>query len=285
MAEPEGFRGGPQPGRPYSGRAQTWRPRVPPSATTAARPSWPEAITRRADRAAQRLSAWLAVEVGPGRLVPWLAIAFGCGIVGYFSIDQEPALWAAVILFASAIGMSVSLRHRPLGFPIALELAAVAAGFATATLKRAVIAHAVLSRPVWNVEIAGFVEMREARERSDRITVLIERMAGSRLEEKLDRIRVSLRKGTAPAVGSFVEFKRAFRLRWSRCDPAAITRSRYVFQATGASGFVLGRIRIAPSPRPPSLSLRYAMLMDGMRGIDQRIRAVCPEIAERLRQP
>ena len=278
MAEPEGFRGGPQPGRPYSGRAQTWRPRVPPSATTAARPSWPEAITHRADRAAQRLSAWLAVEVGPGRLVPWLAIAFGCGIVGYFSIDQEPALWAAVILFASAIGMSVSLRHRPLGFPIALGLAAVTAGFATATLKRAVIAHAVLSRPVWNVEIAGFVEMREARERSDRITVLIERMAGSRLEEKLDRIRVSLRKGTAPAVGSFVEFKARLSPPLEPLRPGGYDFARDMyFQRIGASGFVLGRIRIAPSPRPPSLSLRYAMLMDGMREkIDQRIRAVLP---------
>ena len=39
-----------------------------------------------------------------------------------------------------------------------IGLAALVAGFATATIKRAVIAHPVLLRPAWNVELAGFVE-------------------------------------------------------------------------------------------------------------------------------
>jgi competence protein ComEC len=32
-------------------------------------------------------------------------------------------------------------------------------------------------------------------------------MSGPRLSEHLERVRVSVRKGTAPAVGSFIEFK------------------------------------------------------------------------------
>ena len=84
--------------------------------------------------------------------------------------------------------------------------AALAAGFATATGKRALIAHPVLAVPAWNVEIGGFVEAREERERSDRIVVRVERISGPRLNEQLERVRVSVRKGTAPAVGSFVEF-------------------------------------------------------------------------------
>jgi competence protein ComEC len=139
--------------------------------------------------------------------VPWLAIGFGCGTIVYFSIDQEPAPWAAAVLFAATVAATVCLRRRPLGFAMALGIAAFAFGFAAATIKRATIAHPVLSAPVWNVDIAGFVEMREVRERSDRITVRVERMAGPRLDEKLERVRVSLRKGTAPAVGNFVEFK------------------------------------------------------------------------------
>src|SRR4029077_16320764 len=42
---------------------------------------------------------------------------------------------------------------------------------------------------------------------SDRIVVRVDRISGPRLNEALERVRVSVRKGTAPAVGSFVEFK------------------------------------------------------------------------------
>ena len=48
--------------------------------------------------AAGRVRDWALVEVGPGRLVPWLAVAFGCGIVVYFAAEREPALWAAIAL-------------------------------------------------------------------------------------------------------------------------------------------------------------------------------------------
>ena len=139
--------------------------------------------------------------------MPWLAVAFGLGIVVYFSVDREPAAWAVALLAGATVLAAILVRHRPIAFPLAVGAAAVAAGFATVTIKRAVIAHPVLSAPVWNVEIGGFVETREERERSDRITVRVERITGPRLNEQLERVRVSVRKGTAPAVGSFVELK------------------------------------------------------------------------------
>ena len=157
-------------------------------------------------RAAQRLRDWIIAEVGPGRLVPWIAISFGTGIVVYFAIDREPEPWAAALLLAVTVAAAFLLRRRAIAFVLALGLATVAAGFATATIKRAVIAHPVLAVPVWNATVAGFVEIREERERSDRITVRVERIAGPRLTERLERVRVAVRKGTAPRVGSFVEF-------------------------------------------------------------------------------
>jgi competence protein ComEC len=49
------------------------------------------------------------------------------------------------------------------------------------------------------------------------------------------------------------------------------------FQRIGASGFVLGRIRSADAPHPPTLRLRYAMAVDAMRdAIGERIRAILP---------
>jgi competence protein ComEC len=210
--------------------------------------------------------------------MPWLAIAFGLGIIIYFTIDREPASWAATVLLAATVAAAILVRHRPIGFPLALGAAAMAAGFATATIKRAVIAHPVLSAPVWNADISGFVEAREERERSDRITVRVERISGPRLNEQLERVRVSVRKGTAPAVGSFVEFKARLSPPLEPLRPGGYDFARDMyFQRIAASGFVLGRIRTAEAPHEPTLRLRYTMVMDGMReGIDKRIRAVLP---------
>jgi competence protein ComEC len=210
--------------------------------------------------------------------VPWLAIAFGLGIAIYFAVDREPAAWAAATLLLATVAVAILVRRRPIAFPMAVGAAAIAAGFATVTVKRAVIAHPTLSAPVWNVEIGGFVEAREERERSDRITVRVERIAAPRLNEQLERVRVSVRKGTAPAVGSFVEFKARLSPPLEPLRPGGYDFARDMyFQRLGASGFVLGRIRTAEAPHAPSLSLRYAMAMDGMReGIDRRIRAVLP---------
>src|SRR5262249_23975302 len=91
-------------------------------------------------------------------------------------------------------------------------------------------------------------------------------------------VRVSVRKGTAPAVGSFVEFKARLSPPLEPLRPGGYDFARDMyFQRIGASGFVLGRIRTPEAPRAPGLRLRYAAVMDGMReAIDQRIRAVLP---------
>ena len=262
------------------GRAEAWRPRIAPWAAAGRRPAlaWPDGLAGLARGAAERVRAWAAIEVGPGRLVPWLAIAFGCGIAIYFAIDREPAPWAAGLLLAAAVAATVLARHRPLAFPLALGAAALAAGLAAATVKRAIIAHPVLVAPIWNVDIAGFVETREERERADRIVVRVERMAGPRVGEALERVRVSVRKGTAPAVGAFVEFKARLSPPLEPLRPGGYDFAREMyFNRIGASGFVLGRIRVAETPHAPSIRLRYAMVLDGMReAIDQRIRAVLP---------
>ena len=57
--------------------------------------AWPQGLTDFARRAAQRVREWTAAEVAPGRLVPWLAIALGCGTIIYFAVEREPAPWAA----------------------------------------------------------------------------------------------------------------------------------------------------------------------------------------------
>src|SRR3954452_4188024 len=153
------------------GRTAAWRPWG--AAGFRAGLVWAENLADLARRLAEQVRRWALADVGPGRLVPWLAVAFGFGIVLYFTAEQEPAVWAAIALALMACTGAVLARHRPVAFPLALALAAAAAGFAAATVKRAVIAHPALPAAASDLEIAGFVELREERERSDRITVRV----------------------------------------------------------------------------------------------------------------
>jgi competence protein ComEC len=223
-------------------------------------------------------SDWARSEVAPGRLMPWLPVAFGFGIVGYFSADREPAWWAASALVVVSVAIAFVMRRWTLGFPLALGFAAIAAGFATATLKTARIAHPVLHIPAGSVEVAGFVEVREERERSDRIVVQVHGISGRRLTEAPDRVRVAVRKGTAPDVGSFVTLKAHLSPPLAPLRPGGYDFARGMyFQGIGASGYALGRIAILAPPVQPGLWLRFAARVDLMReSINNRIHAVLP---------
>src|SRR5215470_2063246 len=159
------------------GRAATWRPGAGVPVWV-----WPDNLSGFAGGAARRVAAWALADVAPGRLVPWLAVSFGFGIVLYFAAEQEPALWAAVALAIGMITAAVLIRHRLIGFPLMVAVAAIAAGFATACIKRAAIDHPVLPAVAWNVDITGFIEVREERERSDRIVVRVHHIEGPRLQ-------------------------------------------------------------------------------------------------------
>jgi competence protein ComEC len=225
------------------------------------------------------LSEWAVAEVAPGRLVPWLPVAFGFGIVGYFTADREPAAWAAAGLALAGIVVAFLARRRAIGFPLALGCAAIAAGFAVATLKTARIAHPVLQQPVSSVQVAGFVEIREERARSDRVVIRVHRFeTARRVAETPDRIRVAVRKGTAPPVGSFVELKAHLSPPLAPLRPGGYDFARDMyFQRIGASGYALGAIKTVAPPVAPGLWLRYASFIDGLReAIDKRIRAVVP---------
>ena len=153
------------------------------------------------------VSQWAAAEVAPGRLLPWLPVAFGLGIVAYFTADREPTWWATSTLTLIGFAVTFLARRRPVGLPLALAFAACACGLAVATLHTVRIAHPILQVPLSSVSVAGFVEIREERERSDRIVVRVQRFEAPHVTSAPERVRVAVRKGSAPAVGSFVQFK------------------------------------------------------------------------------
>ena len=255
------------PGR-TQGFAGTWPPREAARAGGFA-PSgfgaWPSFIAR--------LREWIAAEAGAGRLLPWVPIAFGTGIAFYFTADHEPVLPVAAVA-AAGLCVAAFLLRRHKVFPIAVMIAATAAGFAVATWKTARIAHGVLARPMYSVSLSGFVETRDVRERTDRFVLRVASMDAPRSQMKLERVRLSVRKGTAPDVGSFVELKARLQPPLAPLRPGSYDFGRDMyFQGIGASGFVTGSIKTVEAPVSGGLSLRYAAFMQNLRdAIDARIR-------------
>jgi competence protein ComEC len=130
------------------------------------------------------LREWAAQEVAAGRLLPWFAVSFGAGIVLYFTAEHEPAIWAASGLAAIGIAAAILLRRRPIGFALALGFLALTAGFAVATLKTALIAHPVLRYPACGVSLAGFVELRQESQKTDRFVVRVDRITSNALSRR-----------------------------------------------------------------------------------------------------
>jgi competence protein ComEC len=223
------------------------------------------------------IARWFATDTAAGRLMPWLPIAFGLGVVLYFTAEREPVWWVTLAVAAACAVTAAFARNRPVAFPLLLAVAAVAIGFATVACKSARIAHPILQHTAWNVSLSGFVEVREERERSDRIVVRVHTIEG-RLRDAPDRVRVSVKKHMAPPVGAFIEVKARLNppLRPLRPGGYDFSRDLY-FQRIGATGFVLGAIKQAEPPVPPGAWLRYAIVVNGIRdAIDARIRAAVP---------
>ena len=50
--------------------------------------SFPDGVTDATGRLRETISTWATAEVTPGRLMPWLPVAFGFGIVVYFNLAK-----------------------------------------------------------------------------------------------------------------------------------------------------------------------------------------------------
>ncbi|MFB9267953.1 ComEC/Rec2 family competence protein [Bradyrhizobium erythrophlei] len=251
------------------GYAGTWPPRaaVPAGGYL---PAWISVLPP----FVETLQQWARAEAGAGRLLPWVPVAFGTGVALYFAADHEPVLSVAATVAIALCALAVLLRRQKV-LPAILLVAAVAAGFAIATWKTARMAHGVLARPMFSVALTGFVETRDIREKTDRFVLRVVTMESQRDTIRLERVRLSVKKGTAPEVGSFVELKARLLPPLTPQRPGSYDFSRDLyFQGIGASGFVMGAIKAKEPPASGGFGLRYAAFMQGLRdAIDARIRA------------
>ena len=259
------------------GGAKAWAPAF----DRAQRPTglaFPDGVAGAAGWLRGLLSKWLLAELAPGRLVPWVPIVFGTGIACYFAADREPHLWTVLLLAAGALAFAFVARRSVVGFPLAVGITGLLAGLAVGTLHTTRISHPILQTPIASATLSGFVEVREERERSDRIVIRVERFDGLGTPSAPQRVRVAVRKGSAPPVGAYVEIKAHLSPPMQPLRPGGYDFARDMyFQKIGASGYALGAVRIKPPTAPAGFWLRYATIVEGIREtIDDRIRALLP---------
>lgn len=217
-------------------------------------------------------------EAEAARLAPWLPVCFGAGIVFYFAAPAEPSLIAAVISTAALFLIAFLSRNRPVAFAIAAGLVAIAAGFAAGTLRAHVVAHPTLIRPTQTLVLTGFVEARDATDRSDRIILRLTSASGRGSEGLSKRIRVSLRRGTAPEVGSHVEFKARLRPLLNPTRPGGYDYALGgYFARLGATGFAVGKTKAVAAPVDTPSDIRMFSYIENIRRtLTARILAVIP---------
>lgn len=222
----------------------------------------------------ERLAADLAAEARSGWLILWLPVAFAIGILIYFAAPQEPLLLAGPLLTLALTTLVLAARARPVALAAALVAASLAAGFSVATLRTFTVAHSVIPAPPMAVRLTGHVEKVERRPGGDRILLRATPGTVRGLPVVPGLVRITLRKGWAPAVGSSVTQLVRLLPPLGPALPGGHDFGRGPwFQGIGAVGFGLGRPVIAP-PGPAPFSVRWAVLVDTVReNLAARIRA------------
>lgn len=223
---------------------------------------------------AASLRAAFAEEAEQGRLAPWLAAGFCAGVLLYFLAPAEPSWLAATLFFGVSGWLSFSLRQRPVAWALTAMLAAIAAGFATGSVRGAMIAHPVLTTPTATVTLQGFVEARDATARSERIVLRLTKGDPKSKQAIPERVRLAFRKGMAPKVGEHVELRARLRPLVGPVRPGGYDFAvGAYFSGLGATGFALGSSKVAPTQLEVPLSIRFNAYVDTLRrGLAERIR-------------
>jgi len=215
----------------------------------------------------------IARDAEQRRLFPWLAVAFGVGILTHFvAADGPPLLAAPLIGAALALALIPALGARPAALALALGVAAAFLGFAAATWRVSQVAAPILTRTTIG-PLVGMVEALDEREVGARLVIRVESFAGLAPEVRPVRVRVSFRKTPIPRPGDVVAATARLLPPPEAARPGGydFARDAY-FQGIGAVGSLVGAVAVRPPSEPPPLRLRLAATLDEARnGLTRRI--------------
>jgi competence protein ComEC len=157
-----------------------------------------------------RLTAALEEEREQGRFFLFLPVAAICGVLLFFGAGRDPAPIAALAVFVGLAGLAFAARSRVHAFPLALLIAAVAAGFLSAAWRTERAAAPILERTVRGV-VVGTVESVEPRPRGSRIVIRVESLADIPAASRPERVRVTVPRLEGAQAGKRVSVEAMWR--------------------------------------------------------------------------
>ena len=213
--------------------------------------------------------AWLrrccAQEIEQRRLFPWIAVAFGLGILLYFAADGRPSLWAPLV-GAGVFGIvAILARARPVGFGVAVGLTALFGGFSASVIRTRSVEAPILARTVIS-PITGFVESIEERPTGARLIVRLHTLEKVAADARPQRVRVTVRDRQTFAPGDFIAATARLLPPPEAARPGGydFARDAY-FRGLGGVGSLVGRVMVRAPPFPPDMLLRIAAGVDAAR--------------------
>lgn len=212
------------------------------------------------------LGACLAREAEQRRLFPWLAVAFGAGILVFFTAtDGAPALAAPLIAATLCLAVTFALRARPIALALMLALAALFLGFAAGVWRVSSVAGPVLSR-ITIAPLAGFVEGIDEREGGARLIVRVASFGDLDAEGRPRRVRVSYRAAQAVRPGDTIRATARLLPPPEAVRPGGydFARDAY-FRGIGAVGSLVGKVEVGVPAEPLPWPVQVAASIDAAR--------------------
>ncbi|MBV9250144.1 MAG: DUF4131 domain-containing protein, partial [Acetobacteraceae bacterium] len=206
------------------------------------------------------LAPWLAgvAAAERDRAVLWLPVFMGAGVLAYYTLRFEPAVWFGAAATSLAAAGAFATRRLWLGHAAFLAIAAVAAGFAAAQFATARALPLETGLPSRAVMVTGLVRALEILPEGRRIT--IEHVQLGDAQEPLRRdIRIRLRNTdhTELATGDTVRVRALVRLPAPPAYPGAWDLQRDAFYTSlGGSGFALGAMEVT-AHAAPATAMRF----------------------------
>ncbi|MGL5447744.1 MAG: ComEC/Rec2 family competence protein [Rhabdaerophilum sp.] len=208
------------------------------------------------------VSHWIEQEQAARTGFLLLPVAFAMGILIYFAAATEPNLWAGASL-ASIFAISALLLRGPR--PVLIALAFLAAGFAAATWRTALIASPMLEQPGL-YRVSGFIEAVDATPRRHRITLRVTAIEDARGQAVPYRLRIGAPGAAQYVAGDHIQLRARLSSPSEPAMPGGYDfRRESFFRAVGGVGYTIGRIEAQPTEIRPDSSLRLNAAIDRWR--------------------
>ncbi|MCX8501246.1 MAG: ComEC/Rec2 family competence protein, partial [Alphaproteobacteria bacterium] len=211
---------------------------------------------------------WLRQELAlhRERLLLYLPVFFGCGIVAYFTLTVEPEVWVAATITGVAWLLVLGLRLLKLGGGFALwlslALAMAATGMAVSQWRTLALRAPMITETLGPVTVSGRIAALDSRTSGTRMVLAYATLVG---REELGSaaappplppvLRLTARGGLErdTMVGDWVQFRAVLTRLHDPVVVGGFDIQRYLYfygigYGIGGSGFLVSPLRYLPPP-------------------------------------